>query len=342
MSTSSNKQIDILHQDSYLYNVYDEFMQNVQHYSLNSSIRSLSIRYYRNSISTGYDEDTSSFNSDKYDKIYDVFDFTPVLEMQPLSYGTMDDEAGQGLIRKTESIMTILSVSEPLLGDILYFYPGTHTEVNDTEVFVVREVNFIRSQKKLNMYQIRFETAQLTHTSLQLVKINKHSYFIREFDKFFDSELYSSFTFLLKNRNDIVHTINKSYNPIKCRYEINRSLFEHTLSYKSFDDYNDHLIECEKILNKHILYIQDKYNMGFKYIRCTSPELEKLEKLDDDYIYYEQAKTSDFGNFGNFSDKHKDHTKIELMIELKKISDIYIQFETDGGIDNNTDKAKGL
>ena len=42
-----NKNINILNQDSYMYELYNEYLNNLQFYQLNGKINALSIRYYK-------------------------------------------------------------------------------------------------------------------------------------------------------------------------------------------------------------------------------------------------------------------------------------------------------
>ena len=96
----------------------------MQFYQLNGNIKSLSIRYYKKNyaLSKGIHAELDLVSSKKYDKVYDIFDFTPVLESQTFQYQNMNDENNQGVIRTTNGQLTIMCVEEPLPNDIFHFY----------------------------------------------------------------------------------------------------------------------------------------------------------------------------------------------------------------------------
>jgi len=207
---------DTLHQDMYVYDVYSEYLNKIEHYALNSTINALSVRYYKQNIpmTKGIHDKLDVITTAWYNRAFDIFDFTPVLEMQPLTYQNVNDEQNQGVIRKTQGVLTILAVTEPLPGDILNFYQ--HGSTN--EYFEVKEVNFVHSVKDLNIYQLTFETANWSRSSVEKLNIVEHYYYMKEFRKFYSSELYEDYAGLIENRNNELEIINASYDCIKCRY----------------------------------------------------------------------------------------------------------------------------
>lgn len=207
---------DTLHQDMYVYDVYAEYLNKIEQYALNSTINSLSVRYYKQNIplTKGIHDELDVISTAWYNRAFDIFDFTPVLEMQPLTYQNVNDESNQGVIRKTNGVLTLLAIVEPLPGDILNFYQ--HGSTN--EYFTVQEVNFVHSVKDLNIYQITFETANWSKSSVEQLNIVEHYYYMKEFRKFYSSELYEDYAMLLEDRNTILEGINLSYDCIKCRY----------------------------------------------------------------------------------------------------------------------------
>ena len=213
----NNKNINILNQDSYMYELYNEYLTGLQFYQLNSKINALSIRYYKinYALSKGIDDELDMVNSKKFGKTYDLFDFVPVLETTQFNYQNMNDEMNQGVIRSTQGMMTIMCVEEPLPNDVFHLYS------NDSEIefMQVTSVNFVMSVKKLHIYQIEYITANLIKPTVDAFKINQHFYFLREFSKFVGSSLYADLLSLANNRDADLVVINKYYVSRKCSYE---------------------------------------------------------------------------------------------------------------------------
>lgn len=209
-----NKNINILNQDSYIYELYNEYLKNVQYYQINSKIKALSLRYYKinYTVSKGIEDDLDMVNSKKFGKVYDIFDFVPVLESQQFTYSNLNDEANQGVIRSMQGMMTIMCVEEPLPNDVFHIYSNE----SQIEFFQVTNVTYIQSVKNLNIYQIEYSTANLLKSTVDKFTINSHFYFLREFAKFVGSSLYSDIVKLSETRDDNVIVMKKYYNANKC------------------------------------------------------------------------------------------------------------------------------
>lgn len=209
-----NKNINILNQDSYIYELYNEYLKNVQYYQINSKIKALSLRYYKinYTVSKGIEDDLDMVNSKKFGKVYDIFDFVPVLESQQFTYSNLNDEANQGVIRSMQGMMTIMCVEEPLPNDVFHIYSNE----SQIEFFQVTNVTYIQSVKNLNIYQIEYSTANLLKSTVDKFTINSHFYFLREFAKFVGSSLYSDIVKLSETRDDSVIVMKKYYNANKC------------------------------------------------------------------------------------------------------------------------------
>jgi len=237
---------DVLHQDMYIYDIYTEYLNAIGKYSLNSQYNSLSVRYYKQNIplTTGVHDEIDVIVTNQYDRTYDIFDFAPVLEMTPLNYSNQNDQSNQGVIRKTEGVLTILAVQEPLPGDIFNFYQYDSTN----EYFEVREVNFVYSVKDLNIYQLNFETANIKKSSVEALNIHKHYYYMKEFEKFYSSELYEDYATLIETRNLKLEVISKYYDAIQCCY-------------------NDKLpSSLKEILNSILVYLNEKIQLNISFI----------------------------------------------------------------------------
>jgi len=266
--------VDLLHQDMYAYDIYSEYLDKVQFYALNSNINSLSIRYYKLNMSqtTGVHEDIGVMtdNPKAKTRVYDIFDFVPVLESQPFSYTSSNDEMNQGLIRKTSGVLTVLALVEPLPYDIFNFYQTGKTN----EFFYVTEVNFIQSLKELNIYQLTYETANLTMTSVSNLTIKDHFYYSKEFNKFFDQTLYDEYSNLINNKDNLMNDINLYYSCIETRYKD--------------DDLSEEIIQ---LINSMLIFLNDKVSLKIQPIlnynviyQDVDQTIAKTLTLDDCYI----------------------------------------------------------
>jgi hypothetical protein len=265
---------DTLHQDMYAYDIYAEYLNKIEHYALNSTINSLSIRYYKQNIplTKGVHDELDVIDVSGYGRSYDIFDFTPVLQSAPLNYTTENDESNQGVIRKTRGTLTMMAVIEPLPGDIFNFYQ--HRSTN--EFFYVDTVNFVHSVKDLNIYEIQFETSNWSIDDVNEMNIIEHYYYVKEFRKFYDSSLYENYATLLESRNSMIDNFNAGYDCVQSLYtdyvDVNGVLTELSQSQKDK-------------LNSVLLYLNDKVKLKTKIIIDQSiiynnDLVVKIEEID--------------------------------------------------------------
>lgn len=304
---------DVLHQDMYAYDIYSEYLKKIQHYSLNSAINSLSIRWYRINIekSKGVNFDLNMIVIDPYTLTYDIFDFVPVLESSSLSYSNMNDEEGQGLIRKAQGTMTILAVEEPLPGDIFHFYQ--HGSTN--EYFNITDVMYTQSVKDLNIYQVQFETAQVHKSTINNINTSSHNYYVKEFMKFYDSSLYDDYSNLLANRNNMLKDINNYYDCITCQY----------MDALIKDD-----IQKIKLVNSMLIYLNKVVRLSIKVIIGHSIILDinsdTATRITDDDCYLIDPNYIDPNDPNLPYDPFAGMIQIPLMIKVKALQDIYFKF----------------
>jgi hypothetical protein len=288
---------DTLHQDMYLYDVYSEYLNKIKYYSLNSTINSLSIRYYKVNLdkTIGVESDLSMITVGQELITYDIYDFTPVLESAPLSYSTENDEDGQGLIRKTRGTLTVLAVTEPLPGDIFNLYQNGSTN----EFFTVEDVNYVQSVKDLNIYQINFATSQLYKQTVNDLSVGAHFYYVKEFHNFFVSDLYDDYKNLLTNRNYMVDHINEFYDYNACKYID-----------KNMTDAQTTLANSMILYLNELVQINSKVIIGYSIIKDI-PNDYALRLQDTDCLY---------------DDPINGPTQIHLMIKIKELQDVYFKF----------------
>jgi hypothetical protein len=218
----------LLTQDFYQYSIYKEYIKNLNYYLLNSKKDSVVVKFYHNYIpkNSNFDNETSIHNVKKLeDSVYNVYEFCPSFNNNPLSYqiGRNDDRFGYDI--NSSSTMTIFQMTEPLPDDLFSFY----SEPN--EIFRVLGVTYIQSvHKDLKLYQITYENAPLVKSSLDLVQVNETYYFNNEFDIWYPSHYYSNFVGLINQKANLIKTIKSFYNPTKCLFsDISLSADDQTL-----------------------------------------------------------------------------------------------------------------
>lgn len=313
---------DILHQDMYMYDVYKEYITKVQHYALNGNIQSLSIRYYKNNIlySKGYVDQIDYYGPSDYKRSFDIFDFAPVLEMQPLNYTSDDLDENQGVIRRTNGVLTLMGVPNPLPGDVFHFYQN---ETN-IEYFKVLRVNYIKSVNSIKIYQIEFETYNVKSETVNMYDIINHYYYIKEFFKFFDSQIYESYSFLIENRNQILGEINKYYDVVKCEYRetIYSNGLKLDLSPEVINKTNSVLLYLNKLIRLNIKVI---LNHKIIYHGVNSNVCESL--TEDDMMVLDPSidvNTSLYS--GTPYVPYSNYQKSNLVYLVKTLQDKYMEF----------------
>lgn len=214
-----NAPATLLTQDFYQYELYNEYIKNINYYLLNSKKSSLVVKYYRQSapLSDNYDNITSIHNVEKQkETTYNVFEFCPTMDATPINYfiGRADNRLGYDL--NSNNTITVFQMEEPLPNDIFYFY----SEPN--ELFRVTNVQFLQTvHQSLKIYQLSYENAPLLKSSLDNplnFPIDETFYFNNEFDIWFPSGVYSKFVGLIQNKESLLKIIKSYYNDYKCYY----------------------------------------------------------------------------------------------------------------------------
>jgi hypothetical protein len=214
-----NAPATLLTQDFYQYEVYNEYIRNINYYLLNSKKSSLVVKYYRQSVklSDNFENVTEIHNTDRQkETTYTVFEFCPTMDATAINYfiGRNDNRLGYDI--NSNNTITIFQMEEPLPNDIFYFY----SEPN--EIFRVTNVQFIQTvHKSLKLYQLTYENAALLKTSIDNPKnfpLDETFYFNNEFDIWFPSEVYSNFTGLIQHKDTLIKIIKRFYNNFECYY----------------------------------------------------------------------------------------------------------------------------
>jgi len=238
---------NVLTQDHYQYELYNEYMEQMNKYLFNSNKNSLSIKYYHTNINSekgnyNFDDETgarhdvvtSKFNYLNSNK-YTIYEFTPTNSMSTSTYQINTDEiVGTNMI--TTGTITIYSIVEPLNGDLFHLYSK-----DKAEVFKITSINFNRTANTdvnmgekdaadfgslgLKLYECTFESSHIPFEDLQKSTSNNtdpdsHNFFINEFDIYFNATEFKNYKYLIENQTNIIKTLNDCYDSSYCEYII--------------------------------------------------------------------------------------------------------------------------
>ncbi len=124
---------------------------------------------------------------------YDIFEFTPVIEIQPLQY----EQAGESWIG-THSNMSIMSIDKPVAGDLFTFYGAKDNTTDGTELFQITDVSYQRtSHKALPLYQLTFRSAPIKVDTIKDLLINEVYFYSIHFNKFLKGSCWESYQYSL-------------------------------------------------------------------------------------------------------------------------------------------------
>ncbi len=129
---------------------------------------------------------------------YSIFEFTPVIEIQPLTYENAEEQS-----RGTSSSMSIMSIDKPNAGDLFTFYGAQDGTTDAEELFQITEVSYQRtSHNKLPIYLLTFRSAPMLVQTLKEVQIHEVYFYSIHFNKFLKSTCWDNYQYSLKFFND--------------------------------------------------------------------------------------------------------------------------------------------
>jgi len=315
--------IDRLHQDMYTYQIYNEYLNQIKNYTINSNYNSLSIRYYKQNFGLTknvYDE-LDIVASGQYNRVYEIYDFVPVLDAQPLTYTNEDSESSQGVIRKTFGTITTMVLEKPLPGDIFNYYNNDSI----SEYFEIKEVNFIQSVSDIDIYQLNFETCLIHPDTINAFDISEHYYYLKEFEKFYDKTVYPTYKTLLSNRNDIITELDKFYNYQLCKYDdvINFGTYDIQLPDILTQKVNSILLYLNQMVqidNRIILGYEILYNDKL-IIKISQDDLYIPDRL------YQEPPYDPSAVYNPYAGKVKSNL-MELVYRLQNLYFIFFEYQS--------------
>ena len=277
----------------YQYQLYQEYLgttkDNVLNYSQNPE---LAIKYFKINIPKSTNiNDTNGDTAPAFDAYgdtdenevlggtgitnsfknftYDIFEFTPVIEIQPLTY----EQAGEAWIG-THSSMSLMSIEKPSAGDLFTFYGAKDDTTDGTELFQITDVSYQRtSHKALPIYNLQFRSAPLKVDSIKDLLINEVYFYSIHFNKFLNGSCWESYQYSIdffKNKDS--KDFDSLYLPDKSKY-----VFEVC--------YDEVLQDTTKFIfpmafNNNIKRLSMGIKTGFKNILDFSTNISLNEFLD--------------------------------------------------------------
>lgn len=246
---------------------------------------------------------------DKYQNFtYDIFEFTPILEMSPFTYSPNSD-TNNG----TSGSLSLMTIDKPKVGDLFTYYNKVDKSgksiVDQTEIFQVSSVQMQRTSNNiLPIYQLEFKTANILYKSLKKFSIHDIFFYDNLQNNFTSSKCWDAYQ-NVTNDNKNFKLITKNYNKYKSRYEFNTVSFNEETK-KPFIDKKIPLI-----FNNLIKRIQNSsYNQNrFDIVKNISANIS----------------VQTFLNIGDVSKKWE-----VLLLQIKKLSDTTDTQTTPDATDN--------
>jgi len=202
------------------YNLYDEYLERYYQNAINyAKQKGLPIRYFhiRADQSKNYDPETKIQITAKEFK-YDVYEFVQIIDMSMPVQQTIFDPTQQGTTYSVSFTCTIIGIQNPLPGDLINFYDVTgNMYIDETEVFRVKNVHYIRSMnKKIPIYQLEVENAPYKKSTLDEIMAHKmvhHYFYFADTGQFFEQPDYPYFNYLKDNKS----LLRKKFQDIYCK-----------------------------------------------------------------------------------------------------------------------------
>jgi hypothetical protein len=305
---------------------------------LNSKKSSIVIKFYHQivELSQNKDDETGVHNINKYkNSIYNAYNFCPTMDMTQIMYQIGRQEQRFGHDINSNNTITIFQMAEPLPDDIFYFY----SEPN--EIFRVVTVQYLQTvHKDLKLYQITYDNAPIQKNSLNEYidpYINENYYFNNEYDLWFKGMYYTFFSKIVKHKDDIISSLQKYYDPLKCRYsclEINNNqlkidfINEKITFLKNFGHNFKAIINYKYNNPKEKYFDQYNYPLPFTIDDCYIPDPNYIAPNPVDplvYVYdpFEgKLKLELFLKVGYLYNLYKTFIEIKLGLEPKEIDSI--------------------
>ena len=282
---------------------------------------------------------------------YDIFEFTPILEMTPFTY-TPNSDNNEG----TSGSLSLMTIDKPKVGDLFMYYNKKSEQdnnlVDQTEIFQITSVQMQRTSNDiLPIYQLEFKTANILRSTLKKFSINEIFFYDNLQNNFTSSECWVPYQIISKDFKKL-KSLDKNYNRDRARYELN------TLELNK-QNKPELVKKIPLVFNNLIKRIQNSsYNQArFKIVKNISTNLSIADflnidtntqwktlflKLKDDSDVQDAQDTQDVQDTQDTQDTQNDtNTYGALDNEINSNSNINNDDENIDNVNNISDGTNG-
>jgi len=265
-------------QNNYQYQLYHEYLTQIKRNSLLCAYNpELVVKYYNINLNKSNNYNSEDYKNDLIpntpgtrndgtsiatnfrDYTYDLFEFTPIIEMTPFAYNDT-----QGFNEGITGSLSFITIEKPNVGDLFTYY--SNDDVYDkTEIFQVTSVNFQRTSRHiLPIFEVQFKTALITLETLKKLSINNIFFYDSFQNKFLSSDCY------------------EEYNKVQADPKLINSLYNKKRNFYEFKlGCTSRIIPIVPLLFNNLINRLSKYPYtSFKQIKNMSCNLSINEFLD--------------------------------------------------------------
>lgn len=234
---------NILHEPIQTHSYFKEYLDKVLKYK-NLNRKGIFIRYFNiNKNASTYKDETTKGTFDHYNSgiVFDIYDYTPVYHISAVTNTSTDKSDMSGMIFDALTDITIYTINDPRMGDLISFpYGPSKTD----EVFRVIQIDVSIHVRE---FGVKFHKLTLEYAPLKdLTKLNilnNYVYFLSQEKNITQVEYINNLNIINKNK-EIINSIKDKFNGKYELYfldddiaslELNKQIYDF-LSYETYQD----------------------------------------------------------------------------------------------------------
>ena len=243
----------ILH-DQFLVNQYSkEYLETINKY-MNASRKSIYVKYYNlNLLASEYNNELlSTFDKFKLSELkYDLYDHTPAFNINPISNRSSNVTDLNGQRFDGASSITIYTIKEPRINDIICFYAPFNTTQYFTVVNITTSIPIMCNQVEVLSFELELDYAPIKN--IEDIKLRNHYVYDPSKEKYLTFDQYKEYILFVNDVIEFTNTLNNFYSHF----------------YDLYICYNYISIE----INEMIFYLKSFFDKDYKRIfpHCYSP-----------------------------------------------------------------------
>lgn len=281
---------NLLYETPYVEQIYTEYLTHINRYQ-NKNRRGIFCRYYNININAS-DYNTEMLSTfDRYSSgiVYDIYDYTPLYSITPIVNEIMNDQQSVGQRFIANSDITIFTIKEPHIEDLVVF---NNNPLNGSEIFRVSNIrasiNSMNSNPNTYWFQNSIEYANIPN--LDGLHILNHYIYSIPMEKYLLQSDFINFVNNIKTFTEVLKIFQKKYfDPYQELY------FIYINGHKFFPKYENRIIYTF-LTSKYsiITHFSDQFNLIKR--PYTVKYIEKREMLCDclNEVYTNCCKDKDY------------------------------------------------